>query len=100
MLIDLTNNLNKRDAIPNILKAAALETIHSWYSENELLHVYIDGSFIDKNEDTAGIHHSLFLMYPPVGRDWAPFNYKIRATCPENFMDCPETVVTSNNKLF
>ena len=51
--LDLIHNINKNNFPISVLHASAVETIHEWYPEDEWMHVYTDGSQIDKNGPTG-----------------------------------------------
>lgn len=66
-LINLT--ANKSDAIPDELKACALDTIEQRYPPNEWLHIYTDGSYLpETNGAGAGWFCRLFEDSLAVGK--------------------------------
>ena len=57
---ELLENLKKSECSPEQLKQAALETIHTLYPQEEWIHIYTDGSLLNKNENAgAGIYCKL-----------------------------------------
>ena len=78
--LDLINNINKDNVPLNVLRDSALETIHIRYPAKVWLHIYTDGSQIEKSGLTgAGIHSELFSIYFTLGTNHVSFDGEIKA---------------------
>ena len=66
--LNLIHNINKIESSPQEMKLAALETIHTLYPQTEWLHIYTDGSLLNKNGCAgAGVSCKLFNHYISAG---------------------------------
>jgi ribonuclease HI len=78
--LELGAKVLKRYMIPEHLKAIALETIDTRFPESEWLHVFTDGSMLDRHHGAgAGVFCELFNFYLPVGPFTTAFDGEIEA---------------------
>ena len=71
-------NVTKANTSPAFMKQISLQTIQQRYPEEEWLHLYTDGSYIDKGAG-AGAYCKLFSHYIPVGENKTNFDAELEA---------------------
>lgn len=78
--LDITDNYKKSKTDPSIMRATALETINLRYPEDQWVHIYTDGSLMEKEGNVGvGIYSKIFCFYQTLGPHHSNFEGEVEA---------------------
>lgn len=78
--LDITDNYKKCKTDPSIMRATAIETISRRYPEDQWLHIYTDGSLMEKEGNVGmGIYSKIFCFYQTLGPYHSNFEGEVEA---------------------